>query len=319
MTTDAQNAEKEFDEAWKGQPATGEQPTRDEQTTDEPVDEQVAADQAADAEAPEGEKPDQEDEQTQGDDPEQGQVEDEPEGEQPNGDDELKAQEQSLKERIAALEADAKRHEQEAKTWQGRARKAREEVEKASLTGAVDTVREAQQQAGREHADKRDLKSLTDKQREALRDVFGDDDNVLEALRALAREEAEAAASMASKTIDEVRREAHFTAIAMRHSDYSELAETGALQEWIDTLPYAEGAKYINVMKNGSTSEVIGMLDAYKDATKKPEQETEREPTETKPDPRREKQFAASGGVRQRPGGLPRGKPDPGDFDEAWR
>lgn len=289
----------EFDSAWNQANDPEEQATESsdstlEQQTDEAPEIEAEADDA-NAESDEGESED--------------------DGE--TGEEAGEAEDPDPQAELAKLREDIEKAKQEARTWQGRARKAREEVEKASLGTAVDAVRESQEDAGRKEATKSDLSKLTDAQREALRDVFGDDDSVLEAIRAMAREEAERIAAdqvqSVAPSIEDIRREQHFWTIRAAHADFDQLIESGAVRDWVESLPYQQAVDYVRVMESGTAAEAIAMLSAYKQSLKEAP-----EPEPPKPDVRRERQFAASTGVKPRPGGPPRGKPDPNDFDGAW-
>lgn len=138
----------------------------------------------------------------------------------------------------------------------------------------------------------------------------------------------------AQQARDRASSESHFREIANSHTDFYELASGGAVDDWIDTLPHLEAKKLLETRKEGSTQEVIALLNRFKAESgyQTPVSET-KETTETKGNgkdkdtkpkvteatkAKRTAALAASEAVPRHSGGPPAADPDDSDFDGGF-
>ncbi|KKM20049.1 hypothetical protein LCGC14_1649470 [marine sediment metagenome] len=108
----------------------------------------------------------------------------------------------------------------------------------------------------------------------------------------------------------------------------------GAVDDWLDTLPHHEAKQLLEIRKRGSTSQVIALLDRFKEESgyKQPVPETTetkepagngkdkgkpKEPTEAQK-AKRTAALAASEAVPRHSGGPPAAEPDDTDFDGGF-
>ena len=138
----------------------------------------------------------------------------------------------------------------------------------------------------------------------------------------------------ASAARDRASSETHFSEIAGSHEDFYELSSGGAVDDWIETLPHHEAKQLLEIRKRGSTSQVIALLDRFKEESgyKQPVPETTetkepagngkdkgkpKEPTEAQK-AKRTAALAASEAVPRHTGGPPAAEPDDTDFDGGF-
>ena len=101
---------------------------------------------------------------------------------------------------------------------------------------------------------------------------------------------------------------AHYRAINKAHPDVGNLLKTGALNTWIEGLPYKEAVENKRILDEGDTQEVIEMLNTYKSSVKGPQT-----PQTPKPE-----EVAAATVVKNGPASLPKGLAKAQDFDGAF-
>jgi hypothetical protein len=70
-------------------------------------------------------------------------------------------------------------------------------------------------------------------------------------------------------TIGEDRVKDHYDQIFEAHNDVEEIVKSGALNAYIDSLPYSEAVTRKKIIDGGSTKQVISLLNEYKEHTKK--------------------------------------------------
>ena len=129
-------------------------------------------------------------------------------------------------------------------------------------------------------------------------------------------------------TLAQQRVSSHMGAILSKHPDAKDLHSTGALDNWINTLPIFMRSAANHVLENGSAEEVVALLDQYKTTTSTKNTNTTKntdKPTESTSKPTTEQDILAAvqGGLAVRAGrsGDPRtdGKPsNANDSDSGW-
>lgn len=72
------------------------------------------------------------------------------------------------------------------------------------------------------------------------------------------------------KPIEKEAEEKHFNAIKSAHPDFATLRDSGAVKEWIKTLPDHKRAAYTAVYNQGTATEVINLFTDYKKANAMP-------------------------------------------------
>ncbi len=85
-----------------------------------------------------------------------------------------------------------------------------------------------------------------------------------------------------AKSVDEIiadivdtKAKAHFEAIADKHPDFMEIADSPEFAAYLDAMPEDEKAKAQQIVEGGTSREIIALLSAYKATTSKPEAEAE--------------------------------------------
>ena len=131
---------------------------------------------------------------------------------------------------------------------------------------------------------------------------------------------------------DRASSEVHFREVAGSHADFYEIATGGPLDDWIDSLPHLEAKKLLKIRDEGSTGQVIGLLDRFKTESgyQKPVSD-EPAPTDEgngkdkgKPKvteatkAKRKAALADSEAVPRHSGGPPAAAPDDSDFNAGF-
>ena len=132
---------------------------------------------------------------------------------------------------------------------------------------------------------------------------------------------------------DRASSESHFHEVAGSHSDFYEIATGGPLDDWIDSLPHLEAKKLLKIRDEGSTSQVIELLNRFKAESgyQAPVSETKEttdtgngKDKDTKPSvteatkAKRTAALAASEAVPRHSGGPPAAEPDDSDFNAGF-
>jgi hypothetical protein len=230
---------------------------------------------------------------------------------------------------------DVERIKQELKTWQGRARKAREEAEaaereleaKRQAAKGKDTPTESdEQRQSRERVES----ALSEEDRQFLESAKTDYPDVYRMAELVARQMGGGDLdSRINRAVDQIRseridpalakvqtatQEAHIAEITRAHADVGELVESGALQEWIETQPYTRAREYLEIYERGSAAQVVQLIDQFKQSRQPPDPTPNPDP---KLDPKRQQQLAAGATVRPRSGGPPKTSTKD-DWDAGW-
>ena len=148
---------------------------------------------------------------------------------------------------------------------------------------------------------------------DAFRAEYGDEiaDFVEQRARELARQEMEQVLSERIAPLENAKAEqevqAHYSAIAEKHPDYQEIAESADFQKWIDDQPAYIQQAIKNVVVSGSADQVNELLSSYKQAMNADKRNTQQ----------RDARARRSAAVPGRSGGAPRAVPKD-DFDKAW-
>lgn len=101
----------------------------------------------------------------------------------------------------------------------------------------------------------------------------------------------------------------HIAAIGEKHNDWQNYVQNGELNAWVEAQPAYLQQSYQSVMQQGSTADVIDLLDRFKQS---------KGITQPAPSPTRSRVNDALA-VRSRPSGsVPRGQIDKDDFEGAW-
>jgi len=104
----------------------------------------------------------------------------------------------------------------------------------------------------------------------------------------------------------------HVNKITAAHSDWKDIRDSGKLKTWIDSQPSFLKASLEKVYREGDTQEIIEMFDTYKRVNGlSPKTNTSGD----KP----KKDAADLLAVPASGAGIPKGKPDPNDYDAAWK
>lgn len=122
-----------------------------------------------------------------------------------------------------------------------------------------------------------------------------------------------------AKSVDEIisdivdtKAKAHFEAIADKHPDFMEIADSQEFAAYLNAMPEAEKAKAQQVVEGGSSREINALLTAYKATVSTPEAE----PAMEQPD---DSMMDAAEGVRSTGMRLPtQPSPASSDYAAAW-
>lgn len=225
-------------------------------------------------------------------------------------------------EQVKALAGEAAKYKQETMTWQGRAKKAKEEAERLEQAAQE---RQATLQAQTENV-------LTPEEQEELEQLNKDyPDSARQQALAAKRFKAEMLRTDLPKAVGEAQKplmdrqaqqakDLHTNTIAARHPDWAEVANSPTFQDWLDAQPYKLGVEYQRIRAQGKATEVVQLLDAFREAH--PKQATVSTGTTngktTPPNNKRTTQLQASQMVRPRSAGAPAPKPDANDYAGGW-
>ena len=127
-------------------------------------------------------------------------------------------------------------------------------------------------------------------------------------------------AATVAQTEEEKKAEAnriHAETITKAHPDWKEIYSTGALETWVKLQPAYLQPRLYDIIREGTTQEVIDMFDSYKKAAgKKPKTVTT---TPTIPDSKKARVKAMEAVPAQTAGPKkPSSLPPKDDFDAAW-
>lgn len=242
---------------------------------------------------------------------------------------------------------DVDKTRQSLREWQGRERKAKElaaaeERRLAELQRRREELESTGKSPAAQGADpasdtpESSAFALSDEERAAIDAVAEDFPDMHAAFSAMAKQHAaqlleeqfpkhfEKAAKPIKETVQKSSDAAHYDAIAREHKDWREVGSSPEFQDWLGSVPYADGVRYQQVIKEGSADEVISMLSDFKNTRN--DSSTDDPPnTPEPPDParstaaKRQRQLANNERVASRRGGPPPAAPDPYDEDQAWR
>ncbi|WP_019558485.1 hypothetical protein [Thioalkalivibrio sp. ALE12] len=295
------------------------------------------------AEAGEHDEPDEGEAETS-DGPDEPETDHDGEGEEPEQDAEAAEGEADAKEGepqgeasdddIEALRKKLQENEHKMKSWEGRlSREARERQRlaeeneqlkqrlqtQAPAGGGPDNPDTQRNQPGTADGPNADTDGPDDEDLQRFRDEFGDEmaDFIEKRARKIADERAQSQVSALSQRLtpleeaqQQVAQEQHARQVQEAHSDAMDLVQSGAIEEWIDAQPSFLATSMRQVYEQGSTDEVIELLNRYK-AENPPEQPS----GDDRPaNPRAAKARA----VRSRSGGPPQKRAAADDFDAAW-
>lgn len=103
----------------------------------------------------------------------------------------------------------------------------------------------------------------------------------------------------------------HMQAIASSHPDWQELVKSGSVQQWIESQPEYMKVPLNRVYQQGSTEEVIDLLNRFKAMNGVPN---------TTPTGQKNKKDKISSAVAVQAGRSlpPKREPDPNDYDGTW-
>ena len=335
---DENKAHEEFDEAF-GNATEGKEPEPDdlgeEEEGEQPDD---TSDENDGDELPEGFEPDEEEggpgEQDTADSDEEG----EDEGDDNGADEDADADTSETDDEID-YRAEFEAMQQRVKSWEGRlSAAARENAELKRQLEELQAQKQAQQTEGStddeddDTADEPPSGEEIGEAESALAEFYEDFPALKEPLQLLLRQAKEEAVREATGKVKEVvdpivtaqqraqeeaaeaAQRAHLAAISEAHPDWEDLASSGKLAEWAQSLPYQEAIDAIRIMQDGETQEVIDLLNRYKQTSGGRQSAGNGNRTRD----RRSRQIADAEAVRSRPGGPPRGAPDRDDFDGAF-
>jgi hypothetical protein len=114
--------------------------------------------------------------------------------------------------------------------------------------------------------------------------------------------------------IEALTAERHVAAIAARHPDWRDIADSPALDAWIGVHPPILADRLREVADTGTAEEVSELLDRFKaDLARERSQDLA-----ARQETRRQALAQTALAVRGRSGGPPMGRPDPSDFASAW-
>jgi hypothetical protein len=214
------------------------------------------------------------------------------------------------------------KEQQRFKSLEGRFRVEKERWDE--LKGQLDNLREGSQGQGN-----RSSREETEEADEALTAFLEEFPDIADPVQKLITQQVQDALSQfqneqlapTAEQVQEMTAERHFKAIGEKHPDFKDLAVSGEIDEWIGSLPRIDQRNYLRVRQEGSTEEVIELLDRFKADTGKT-QAAKAEPEEEEhqaPSQKRKKQVAAAQAVKGRSGGP---KPSKGirkdDFANAF-
>ena len=180
-------------------------------------------------------------------------------------------QDPPVKTREEELEEELERGRQKMATWEGRIRAANEKAEEAQRE--VEALRQAKEK-------KDDLPD--DDEEKALKEFEEEFPELIQPVITLVKKELlpiigqmisdrlgdiEPEVTLIKKKMKTDSTEAHFKAIADKHSDWKQIVKSGALDKWIDSQPSYIKSALTEVKAGGGTEEVVDMFTQYKQST----------------------------------------------------
>lgn len=122
-----------------------------------------------------------------------------------------------------------------------------------------------------------------------------------------------------AKSVDEIindivdtKAKAHFEAIADKHPDFMEIADSPEFAAYLDAMPEEEKAKAQQIVEGGTSREINALLTAYKATKAAPEQVAEQMPAED------DSMMDAAEGIRSSGMRLPTQPAASEDYSKAW-
>jgi hypothetical protein len=206
---------------------------------------------------------------------------------------------------------------QRLKSWEGRLKameaqlKAGKPADEAEATEATEeTVEEVEDVA------KSEITSV-DGAIKALAADFGDEFTKM--LMMIIDSKVNQANEGVAKSVDEIindivdtKAKAHFEAIADKHPDFMEIADSQEFAAYLNAMPEAEKAKAQQIVEGGTSREIVALLSSYKATVSTPEAEPEMEQAD-------ESMMDAAEGVRSSGMRLPmQPAAASGDYAAAW-
>lgn len=115
-----------------------------------------------------------------------------------------------------------------------------------------------------------------------------------------------------------VVRMVHNSIIAAKHKAWQQDVKSKEFSEFVDNSPFKQGREYARILKEGTATEIVGMLDDYHES-RKPKETPDLKPRSELDDKRKAK-LAASQAVRHRTAGIPAHaqKVDKNDESAGW-
>lgn len=235
---------------------------------------------------------------------------------------------------IEALRAKLEKNSQKMKSWDGRlSREARERERLARENEQLKQRLQSQapagsgpgnpdthnSQPGTADGPNVDTDGPEDEDLKRFREDYGDDmaDFIDKRARKIADERAQTQVSALSQRLtpieeaqQQVAQEQHARMIQEAHSDAMDLVSSGAIEQWIDGQPSFLADSMRQVYQQGSTDQVIELLDRYK--AENPSESASGNDRPASP------RAAKARAVRSRSGGPPKARAGKEDFDSAW-
>jgi hypothetical protein len=179
-------------------------------------------------------------------------------------------------EKAKQLEEALRKERQKTATWEGRISAANKRAKQAEE--ALEKLRQAKAEKNEKENLSKDLPEEDDK---ALKEFLAEFPELHRPIVALVKKELlpiigqmiddrlgaiEPQVTSIKEKIETDSTEAHFAAISKAHPDWKKIAESGALDKWIESQPtYIQNA-LDEIKTHGSTQQVIEMFDQYKAA-----------------------------------------------------
>jgi hypothetical protein len=206
--------------------------------------------------------------------------------------------------------------EQRLKSWEGRlkARQAELDAREAAMSNSGVNEEQSSGPAGDGYEATQDAPGEGEGESDpaaVLADDFGQD--FVNQITALVRKVAHECMGGVDARVDQViaalqneRLQNHFNSIAQAHADFMDVVESPDFSAWKDAQPDRDRLQ--QVIDGGSARQIIDMLSAFKNATKKADN----------PDYDGDAQFDAAEGVRSSGLSLPKEPVADDDFARAW-
>lgn len=240
-----------------------------------------------------------------------------PDGEEPMSDKD-KARESSWRGRLEARERELAAREEALKS---REQSTQGPAEEGAETPAQEANEGAMGEKLEETVEAVQSGELTvDQAMKTLSEDFGPD--FVKMLQVLVDASATAAASKVadekvgglSKTIDGIvdqyvgdKAQNHYESISDAHPDFMEVAESEDFKGWVDAMPEEDKAKALKVIGGGTARQIVRLISAFKEISKKPAEQEDTGAMDAAESPR-------SGGALQ----IPDKPTQSQDYEEAW-